>query len=221
MTTAVYLRVSTDSQDELSQRAAVDAWLSKQPPSKVTWYVDRGISGAQAKRPALDRLSADVAAGKAGIVVVFALDRLSRDIVDGLTFLTNWLKAGARVVSLSEPVDWSGGIVAEIMAAVLFAMAKLNLAQIRARIKAGIWAARQADEQASLAAGRKITRWQGRKPGTAKVAGAGRDPAFNAKLRCAQHARIVELRGKGLTPQEIGKIVGLSGRTVRRRLHTA
>ena len=45
-------------------------------------YDDGGISGATLERPALQRLLADIAAGRIDTVVVYKVDRLTRSLSD-------------------------------------------------------------------------------------------------------------------------------------------
>ncbi len=45
-------------------------------------YDDGGISGGTLERPALQRLLADVKAGRIDIIVVYKVDRLTRSLLD-------------------------------------------------------------------------------------------------------------------------------------------
>jgi site-specific DNA recombinase len=45
-------------------------------------YDDGGISGATLERPALQRLLADIEAGRINVLVVYKIDRLSRALMD-------------------------------------------------------------------------------------------------------------------------------------------
>ena len=45
-------------------------------------YDDGGFSGGTMERPALQRLLADIAAGKIDVVVVYKVDRLTRSLAD-------------------------------------------------------------------------------------------------------------------------------------------
>ena len=47
-----------------------------------TGYDDGGFSGATMGRPALQRLLADITAGRVDIVVVYKIDRLTRSLAD-------------------------------------------------------------------------------------------------------------------------------------------
>jgi DNA invertase Pin-like site-specific DNA recombinase len=194
---AVYLRVSSDDQSHASQRLAVERWLALQgiAPNKVAWYQDTE-SGRRNDRKALDRLRADVAAGGRKIVVVYALDRLSRDFFDGLAQLGVWLRAGVRVASATEPIDLAGELGLAV-AGVIFALSAAEWRKRRERQTLGIELAKAAGV------------YTGRKPGALK-GGDSKGPG-----------RAVELRAKGLKMAEIATALGVSVSTVGRYLATA
>jgi DNA invertase Pin-like site-specific DNA recombinase len=89
---AIYTRVSTDQgleQDFNSLDAQYDAsqaYIRSQ--AHAGWillrgkYDDGGFSGGNTERPALQRLLADVTAGKIDVIVVYKVDRLTRSLAD-------------------------------------------------------------------------------------------------------------------------------------------
>ena len=89
---AIYTRVSTDQgleQDFNSLDAQYDAsqaYIRSQ--AHAGWsllrgkYDDGGFSGGNTDRPALQRLLADVTAGKIDVIVVYKVDRLTRSLAD-------------------------------------------------------------------------------------------------------------------------------------------
>src|ERR1700744_3173658 len=89
---AVYTRKSTEHNLDLefnslhAQRDACEAYIKSQ--MHEGWqlcpetYDDGGISGASLDRPDLQRLLADIVAGKVNIVVVYKVDRLTRSLTD-------------------------------------------------------------------------------------------------------------------------------------------
>ena len=86
---AVYCRVSTDERLDQSfnsidaQREAGQAFIASQRTEGwipvVDDYDDGGFCGGNMDRPALKRLLADIDAGKIDIVVVYKIDRLTRN----------------------------------------------------------------------------------------------------------------------------------------------
>src|SRR5436190_17342769 len=89
---AIYTRVSDDQgleQDFNSLDAQYDASQSYiHSQAHAGWmllrgkYEDGGFSGGNTDRPALQRLLADVRAGKIDIIVVYKVDRLTRSLAD-------------------------------------------------------------------------------------------------------------------------------------------
>ena len=89
---AIYTRKSTEHNLDLAftsldaQREACVAYITSQ--AGEGWrlvsdhYDDGGLSGASLERPALQRLLADVRAGKIDIVLVYKVDRLTRALAD-------------------------------------------------------------------------------------------------------------------------------------------
>jgi site-specific DNA recombinase len=69
-----------------AQREACEAFITSQRHEGWvclrTGYDDGGFSGATMDRPALQRLLADIAAGRVDIVVVYKIDRLTRSLAD-------------------------------------------------------------------------------------------------------------------------------------------
>ena len=89
---ATYTRKSSEEGLEqefnslLAQREACEAFIASQRHEGWvclrTGYDDGGFSGATMGRPALQRLLADIAAGRVDIVVVYKIDRLTRSLAD-------------------------------------------------------------------------------------------------------------------------------------------
>lgn len=110
---AIYARVSSEEQvqgtslddqvDKCLKQAAVYGWII--PPERI--YIDDGYSGASLERPALSRLREDVRSGKVDLVMVYKLDRLSRNIKDTVNLvLEEWSKEH-RVVFRSVTEDFN------------------------------------------------------------------------------------------------------------------
>jgi DNA invertase Pin-like site-specific DNA recombinase len=81
---AVYLRVSSKTQDTASQEADLKAWAERQN-DPVVWYRDK-FTGKTLDRPGFRKLEEQIAAGNVSTLVVWRLDRLGRT-AKGLTAL--------------------------------------------------------------------------------------------------------------------------------------
>ncbi len=93
------------------------------------------ISGATAVRPQLKKLMAKLADGD--VVVIPAVDRLSRDTTDLLIIARDMQRAGAALRSLAEPVVDTSSDFAELVLAMLGVAAKLERRRIMERTARG------------------------------------------------------------------------------------
>src|SRR5205807_3569688 len=90
--TAIYTRKSSEEgldqefNSLQAQREACEAFINSQRHEgwvcQRAAYDDGGFSGATMERPALQRLLADIAAGRVDTVVVYKIDRLTRSLAD-------------------------------------------------------------------------------------------------------------------------------------------
>ena len=190
---ACYCRVSSASQKTDSQKPEIRRWLdgNRIDQAKVGWFEDKE-SGKTLKRPAFDRLQKAIFAGSITTVVVWKLDRISRGQRDGVNLLADWCERGVRVVAVTQQIDLSGS-VGRMVASVLFGLAEIETEYRRERQAAGI------------AEAKKRGVYRGRDRGTTK----------------APPSRARELRGRGLTVQEIATALGVSRRTALRYLASA
>lgn len=104
----IYLRVSTEEQDVRTQLAMCIDRMDKIHPKKDYSYevfTDDGVSSRLKleKRPALCAMLAKVEKGVT--VMVYKLDRLSRDILEMIGMYRNFIDKGAKIISLNDPHD--------------------------------------------------------------------------------------------------------------------
>ncbi|MEO5706672.1 MAG: recombinase family protein [Alteraurantiacibacter sp.] len=109
---AVYTRKSSDEGLEQSfnsldaQREAGEAYVLSQASEGWTLLPDRyddgGFSGGSMERPGLQKLLADIAAGKIDIVVVYKIDRLTRSLADFARIVEVFEAAGTSFVSVTQ-----------------------------------------------------------------------------------------------------------------------
>ncbi|HPF41572.1 MAG TPA: recombinase family protein [Phycisphaerae bacterium] len=139
-----YLRVSTrDKQTTKSQREAIRQWTKSNHirTDDLSFHEDKK-SGATADRPALAKLLRAVDRGRVDTVVVFRLDRLARNLRDGLAILADLASKGIRVVSISENIDF-GNSTGRLIANILLAVAEFERETTIERIRAGMAAAKE------------------------------------------------------------------------------
>jgi DNA invertase Pin-like site-specific DNA recombinase len=111
-----YARVSTDAQDLTTQLAQLKA-------AGCERVFREKVSGATADRPQLRKLLALVTQGD--VLIIPAVDRLSRDTTDMLVIARDLQKAGAGLRSIAEPVVDTTSDFAELVLAMLGVAAKL------------------------------------------------------------------------------------------------
>src|SRR4051812_33885652 len=151
---AIYVRVSTAEQADPglnggsleSQEARCRALCEARGLDVVRVFRDAGASGGTLERPELDALRAAVAAGEVAVVVVYAVDRLSRRQADTLALLEEFERHGAGLAAASQPFDTTSP-AGRAMLGMLAVFAELQRAEIRERTRVAL-AKRRADGQA-------------------------------------------------------------------------
>ena len=104
-------------------------------------YVDEGISGSQANRPAMDRLRSACRRRQIDVVLVWRLDRLGRSLKHLIMTLDEFQTLGVAFVSLHEQLDCTTA-TGQLLLHLLGAFAEFERAIIRERVKAGLANAR-------------------------------------------------------------------------------
>jgi DNA invertase Pin-like site-specific DNA recombinase len=141
MRAALYARVSTLEQEpenqlqEIRRYAAARGWTTRE-------YVDRGVSGAKDRRPALDQLLADARRRRFDVLVCWRLDRLGRNLKHLITMLEEIQALGVAFVSLAEGIDATTP-AGKLQMHILGAIAEFERERIRERVVAGLQRARK------------------------------------------------------------------------------
>ncbi|MCS0601136.1 recombinase family protein [Streptomyces sp. LP11] len=147
---AIYRRVSTskqvdgfglDAQDELCRRW-LDLMLGVGNYLIVDVYTDGGISGKLREREDLDRMNADIAAGRIDLVIFGKLDRIGRTMknIHRWVYDTQDIEVekgrNVRIVTADNRID-SEGDMFEVTLALLAYMAEMEHALILERTMSG------------------------------------------------------------------------------------
>lgn len=149
---ATYTRKSvySDKSDsvENQQRMCREHIEMKYPADieSFTIYTDEGISGATADRPDLQRLLADIRDGLVDCLVVYQLDRLSRNVRDFSNIYADLEDHDVKFISLKESIDTSTPI-GKAMMYVTMVFAQMERETIATRVidnmqglaKKGFW----------------------------------------------------------------------------------
>ncbi len=149
---AVYTRKSTEEGLEQefntldAQRESGEAYIASQ--KNEGWqclpdhYDDGGFSGGNMDRPALNRLMADIEAGKVDCVVVYKVDRLSRSLLDFARMMEVFDKHHVSFVSVTQQFNTSTSM-GRLVLNVLLSFAQFEREIIGERIRDKIAAQRR------------------------------------------------------------------------------
>lgn len=120
-------------------------------------YSDEGLSGATTNRPGLKRLIADVEDGLIDTLIVYQLDRLSRDVKDFANIYSKLEEKGVMFISLKESIDTNTPI-GKAMMFITATFAQMERETIAARVtdnlsglaRKGFWTGGKAPQGYSL-----------------------------------------------------------------------
>lgn len=190
MRIAIYARVSTSDgrQDLENQLSPLRAWANHNGSNIVEEYCDE-VSGAKNNRKAFNLMMEDAYRRKFDVLMVWALDRLTREGVGKMLQCLERLKAcGIRVVSHQETWLDTNGPVSDLLIAIFGWVASQERQRIRERVLAGLKTAK--------AKGKKLGR----------------------PVRVVNLPKILELRSQGQTMREIAQSVGVPRSTIAKAL---
>jgi len=161
MRCAIYTRKSSEeglAQEFNSldaQRESAEAYILSQRQAGWTAlaerYDDGGYTGANLERPALQRLLADIEAGRIDCVVVYKVDRLSRSLLDFARLMGVFEKRGVNLVSVTQQFNTTASL----------GRLTLNILLSFAQFEREIIAERTRDK---MSAARRKGRWVGGTP---------------------------------------------------------
>jgi DNA invertase Pin-like site-specific DNA recombinase len=146
---AIYYRVSTEKQDLDSQKQAIDSWVDALPeekrPTKTYVFEDRGISGKTLNRPGMKDMLELADKGKIDTIIVYKLDRFSRNATTAINQILNLDQKGVAFISVTQPVLNLGheNPFRRTMLAAFAEIAEIERETIVARVKAGLEAAKK------------------------------------------------------------------------------
>jgi len=143
MRAALYLRVSSSEQETANQRPALDGLAVRLGFEVVEVYQENESAWKNGHQHELARLIEDSYKGKFEAVLVWALDRLSREGPLAILTLVDKLKRyGVRVISYQESWTEAPGELADILFAICGWVARMESERRSERTKAGIERAR-------------------------------------------------------------------------------
>lgn len=139
---AFYGRVSTEHESQLSALQAQMQWYDDQLNYHKNWklvdkYIDKGITGTQAKkRPAFLKMLEDAKHDKFDLIVTREVCRFARNTVQSLTYVQELKKLGIEVYFVSDGI-WSFDGDAELRLGIMSTLAQEESRKISERVRAG------------------------------------------------------------------------------------
>ncbi|HTS10156.1 MAG TPA: recombinase family protein [Candidatus Eisenbacteria bacterium] len=187
----IYTRVSTVGQTTENQKRELVEVAKKRGWDVVDEYTDQGISGGKGReaRPGLNAMLKAADAGEFDIILVWAIDRLGRSLVNLIHTLQDLDSAKVGLYLHNQNIDTttpSGRALFQMLGV----FAEFERSMIQTRIKAGL--ARVKEE--------------GRRPGPKGIEHS--DPE--------RYRRVVELLANGTRPWVVHKTTGTGHSTVLR-----
>ena len=113
MVAAIYTRKSvySDHSDSIgNQTQMCKDYLSIHFAGQISdsiIYIDEGLTGANVNRPGLQRLLSDIKQGRIQILIVYQLDRISRDVRDFSNIYSLASQNDVKFISVKENIDTS------------------------------------------------------------------------------------------------------------------
>lgn len=143
MKVAVYLRVSTAEQSTGNQLVALQKWVADRGHELVEIYSENETAWKAGHQRELARLVEDARKGRFETVLVWSLDRLSREGSLAILQLIDRLKRyGVKVVSYQESWTEAPGELAEVLYAIVGWVARMESQRRSERVRAGLARAR-------------------------------------------------------------------------------
>jgi DNA invertase Pin-like site-specific DNA recombinase len=187
---AIYARVSTDDkgQDVDNQLLQLRAYCARQGWKISREYVDH-VSGKSGERDEFKRLFVDASRRLFDVVLVWALDRFTREgVFETFDYVRKLTTHGVQFESYTEAHFRTTGPAGELMLAIAAWIAKQERLRISERTKAGMERAKRAGKQ------------------------------IGRPCRVYDHDKVRRLRDDGFSLRAIARKLGISFMTVSRTL---
>jgi DNA invertase Pin-like site-specific DNA recombinase len=173
---AIYARVSTDKQTCVNQLTELRAVAERMGYTIIQEFIDEGISGTKASRPALDSMMKMATQRRFDMVMCWSIDRLGRSLQNLIALLNQLESLKIDLFFHQQAIDTSTPM-GKMVFSILGALGAYERELIRERVIAGL--------QTAKAKGVKL----------------GRPSKMNDGMRQA----VVLLREKGMGIKQIAK----------------
>lgn len=130
---AIYVRQSIDKKDSVSIEAQIEE-CKKLCSANFKVYKDKGYSGKNTERPQVQKMIKDIESGIIQKVVVYKLDRISRNIIDFYNLYGIMQLHDCEFISWDEKFDTTTSM-GRAMMGILVVFAQMERENIQTRIK--------------------------------------------------------------------------------------
>lgn len=137
MKVAIYCRCSTIDQDSTIQERICQEFCQRSGHEIYQVYMDSGISGMKASRPAFDNLLRDMRQYKFNCIMVTKLDRIGRSLPHILSLFEEFANKGVHFISTTQNIDTSSSF-GKFQLQVLGAFAEFERNIISERTREGL-----------------------------------------------------------------------------------
>lgn len=131
---AIYARQSVDKRDSVSIETQIEHCKTFAETEAPTVYKDKGFSGKNTERPDLKRLIFDIQHDRISKVLVYKLDRISRNITDFYQLYEVMKEHNTEFISVNEHFDTSNP-VGRAMMGIIAVFAQMERETIQQRVK--------------------------------------------------------------------------------------
>lgn len=140
MTVAIYARQSVDKKDSISIDSQIDFCRKEvMQEEEIKVYTDKGFSGKNIDRPKFQEMMTDIKIGLIQKVVVYKLDRISRNLLDFANIIEFFKQYNVSFISCNERFDTSTPM-GNAMLSITMVFAQLERETIQKRIKDNYYA---------------------------------------------------------------------------------
>jgi len=134
----IYVRVSTEEQAKEgisigAQTERCEAYCKARGWTVAKVYTDAGHSAGSLKRPALNDLMEDVDTKKFSTLLVYKIDRFSRNLKDLISILDDLKKKGINFTSVTEQIDTTTAM-GEAFFQIIGVFAQLERGMVKERV---------------------------------------------------------------------------------------
>jgi len=181
----IYVRVSTQDQTVENQKPEL-LQLAEARGFEIVEVIEEVMSAAK-QRPGFERVMLLARKGMVNAVIIFALDRIGRSMIDNLQVVLELDRLGVEVISSREPWLQMQGPVRQLLVGVFSWVAQQERTRIIERTKLGVERARKS--------GKRL----------------GRPPVQLDAVRAMQ------LRRRGVSIRQAAKKLGVGSSTLQKR----